>query len=340
MAESGYNMECAHPMSLPDPEGKSGKDRITVPCGNCGQCLSNKRNDWSFRLKEEWRDSLTSYFVTFTYNDHNIPKIDIPFGDNDTLTLSVLNKEDIQLFFKRLRKRQEKAKKVSMSEIINKVYRDEWKPIKYYLVGEYGPKTYRPHYHALIFNLYPELVTVLDRRINEETGEINVQCELTNIWNKGFTEIGSVTPGSIHYVTKYFLTKYSDDPLMQTLHEISPQFTLMSRGGKKRKDGTQQHGIGYSYIDRAESFHKADITAFTVISDGYRQNLPRYYREKIYGNNVPAMVEHRLKIKKHYGEIEEKKLRKLGSKYIYLKSENLRKNSELILNQAKKTAKL
>jgi hypothetical protein len=327
-------MECAHPMTIPRPGGKGTHDLITVPCGNCGQCLSNRKNAWVIRLKEEWRSSLTSYFITFTYNEHNLPKKSFFIGDNEKITFSVLNKEDIQLFMKRLRKRQEKEATRSMTEYMKNIKVNEWKPIKYFIVGEYGPKTYRPHYHGLLFNVYPELVRVLERRkserLNVETGEIEtfpeVKCELTDIWNKGYTDIGSVSLDSIRYVMKYFLTRISEDPMMQTLHEISPQFSLMSRGGKNGK------GVGYSYLDRIGDFHINDPTQFNYVSDGFIQNLPRYYREKIYTDGDRQRNQERQQ--KLYFEKERKLIDKKGKKYIYQKAVALEKQSQLILKNA------
>lgn len=64
-----------------------------------------------------------SVFVTLTYRDEHLP----PGGN--------LSTEHTQLFLKRLRKMIAPAK------------------CRYFLVGEYGPETFRPHYHASIFGV-------------------------------------------------------------------------------------------------------------------------------------------------------------------------------------------
>lgn len=56
--------------------------------------------------------------------------------------LSYTSKRDAQLFLKRVRKNLSK-------------YSDE--KIRYYIVSEYGPKTFRAHYHVLFF--YDEVKT-------------------------------------------------------------------------------------------------------------------------------------------------------------------------------------
>lgn len=108
-------MRCFQPLRIARKE----TGEITyVACGKCAACLSRKRADWSFRIREELKDSKSAFFVTLTYAGLE-PKFD---------------KRHIQLFFKSLRNE------------------NEWK-IKYFLVSEYGSNTHRPHYHAIIFNI-------------------------------------------------------------------------------------------------------------------------------------------------------------------------------------------
>lgn len=106
-------MICRHQILL-----KSG---LIVPCGKCPTCLANQRQEWVFRLKQEYLSSVFSIFVTITYNDENLPK-----------DLSV-NKKDIQDFHKRLRKHFPPG------------------DLRFYVVSEYGDHTFRPHYHGLYF---------------------------------------------------------------------------------------------------------------------------------------------------------------------------------------------
>lgn len=115
-------MRCGNLKYIPDVG-------VRVPCGKCLACLSNKRNDWIFRLQQEFRASRNgALFVTLTYDWKHLPK------DGS------LNKRDLQLFFKRLRQR------------------DYGTRLRYYAVGEYGTKGNRPHYHILLFNADERLV--------------------------------------------------------------------------------------------------------------------------------------------------------------------------------------
>lgn len=94
-----------------------------VPCGRCPLCMSKKRNDWLFRLKQTLKYSTDAYFITLTYSPENLPA----FGDNGL--------HQVQKFLKRFRKNHSLPK-----------------DFKYYLISELGGKFGRLHYHALFFN--------------------------------------------------------------------------------------------------------------------------------------------------------------------------------------------
>lgn len=143
---------------------------MVVPCGKCFACLANQRQEWIFRLQQEFLVSNFSIFVTLTYNDDSLP--------ND---LSV-NKRDIQLFHKRLRKHFPS------------------KDMRFYLVSEYGENgTLRPHYHGLYF-----FKGIYDKKFIYDVFE--------NSWNKGFVSFGDVEEGSIVYCTKYCLKHTTTPP--------------------------------------------------------------------------------------------------------------------------------
>ena len=120
-------MRCICPKSIIDPRYHDPKRRLSVPCGKCYACLSRRRQDWVFRLKQEFRNYPEACFVTLTYDDENLPLA----GDG----VPVVFKRDVQLSLKRLRK--------SLNG----------KKIRYFCVSEYGNDFLRPHYHAIIYNL-------------------------------------------------------------------------------------------------------------------------------------------------------------------------------------------
>lgn len=217
-------MQCLSPSSIRRPGQADARDRITIPCGKCAACLSNRRSDWAVRLEQEFRVSENAHFLTLTYSDEHLC-----FGAISEF--ATLVRSDIQLFMKRLRKRCDSK-------------------LKYYVAGEYGSRTYRPHYHAIIFNL----------------PDNNVEL-LLKTWQKGNVHVGTVTPASIRYTLKYMLqanhSSYSN--------EVQKPFSLMSKN------------LGISYISKRFEWHRADISrSYVQVEGGKKVRLPRYYRDKLY----------------------------------------------------------
>lgn len=159
---------------------KNEEYALSVPCGKCLACLSNKREEWIFRLEQEFKYSKSALFVTLTYNDWHLP------GDRS------LRKRDVQLYMKRLRKK------------------DGTNKIRYFAVGEYGEISGRPHYHLLLFNC-----------LEEHVRSCWVDSKDKAI---GIVHVGKVTQASIAYCTKYIIQK----PDFDELERLRP-FTLMSR---------------------------------------------------------------------------------------------------------------
>lgn len=174
--------------------GHISRQGLTVPCGKCHLCRKKRASNWAFRLEQEDRVSSCSLFVTLTYDDQYLPLIDECDDDgviNPYANTPTLFKDDLQLFFKRLRKKT-KAR------------------IKYYACGEYGTATKRPHYHAIIFNADED--DILDAWCDDSTPMGNVF-------------FGKADSAAIRYVSNY-LQKSSGDFPPGTV----PEFALMSLG--------------------------------------------------------------------------------------------------------------
>lgn len=141
-----------------------------------------------------------SCFVTLTYDEKNLPK-------EQNLEIS-----HAQKWLKRLRKQLSPEK------------------IRYFLVGEYGDETQRPHYHAAIFGLDPVY-----------TGQASDTSQLINkTWGKGNTMVGTLTTQSASYIAGYVTKKLTNknDPFVQKkLAGRNPEFARMSLGGKNKSGG-------------------------------------------------------------------------------------------------------
>lgn len=190
-------------------------EKILVCCGKCAACRASKASQHSLQCKLENKCHAYTYFVTLTYNQDFIPRL-IPVAvqgtkgtvfdfvsvcdrlDEQGLVYATLDYtypqvqqlaekckldgqfgylslREIQLFMKRLRKHLKK-------------YTDE--RVRYYAVGEYGPKSLRPHYHLLLW---------FDRR---ETSEVLESC-INQSWKFGITDIQAVQRDASQYVAGY-----------------------------------------------------------------------------------------------------------------------------------------
>lgn len=226
-------MQCLEPLSIRRPNGKGAADRITVPCGQCAACQTNRRNEWSIRLQQELRDSCSAQFVTLTYSDDNIPIREVVDQETgDVRYVPVVLKDEMQRYMKRLRKLLKHVK------------------FRYYLVGEYGTHTCRPHYHILGFGVPSDMI----------------DCYAAAWQDKGHIKIGSVTEQSIMYVSKYHVNK-TNYP-----EGAEPSFVLMSRNP----------GIGYQYVDRMYDYHNPYNDRTYYPDNGSKRRLPRYYKERLW----------------------------------------------------------
>lgn len=137
---------------------------------------------WYVRIKEQVKSATSAVFVTLTYDESSLP--------HDLEGNACVSKKDVQLFFKRLRKKEPYSR------------------IWYFLCSEYGPETLRPHYHFILGNCQ----------------------ELSNIekaWPFGFVTIGELNDNRIKYVAKYMITKaFAPDYLVPTFSLCSKRIGL------------------------------------------------------------------------------------------------------------------
>lgn len=233
-------MLCTSPF-VRDPTGKIFKaslltgerelalSGIPFPCGQCLACRINRRRLWTHRLLLESYLHQDSCFITLTYADEYIPE-----GAS-------LSKRHLQLFLKRLRKACGTQR------------------LRYYAVGEYGTRTHRPHYHAIVYGL-----SLLD-------GE-----KVARAWPYGLVHVAECNQHTIQYVAGYVTKKFvkRDDPRLR-------EFSTMSR----------KPGLGYGALDQLVTLCKDERYAHLFewcedIPDGLRHGsklmpFDRYLRDKL-----------------------------------------------------------
>jgi len=158
------------------------KENLSFGCGQCTHCRINKVREWQGRLLLEQSHTKTeSAFVTLTYDDEHLPNP--PHVD----------KRHVVLFLKQLR------------NISGRKFR-------YYAVGEYGDQSWRPHYHLIVFGLFPS------------EGDL-----VQKAWRKGFVYMGQCSEHSASYVASY-LIKRMTKPKDARLLGRTPEFSLKSQG--------------------------------------------------------------------------------------------------------------
>lgn len=262
------------------------------PCGKCIECISRKRNDWSIRLQKhlETMDSNHScYFATLTYDEDNVPWIWVNRIGNDYVYCRSLCKLDVQRFMKRFR-----------INIVRKYGNQE--KVKFFLCGEYGPTTQRPHYHIIVFN-FPNVG--------------DCAFELQKAWIYG--EVRRVSPlvnDQCHYATKYMLCesfkphRFCTEPfklmskgLGSVINEIDRDFIRRFYGGfdpyeisslALSIDWKKFNGVfdTASIRDRSPEFDwetfdfVCNACCDKIVINGHCFNIPRYNRNKIYPPEV------------------------------------------------------
>lgn len=233
---------------------------LELPCSRCIGCKLDRARAWSIRITHEAQLYDSNVFVTFTYSDDSLPR-----------SLS-LEYPDFAGFMKRLRRRLRGVTQVT----------DGRKPIRFFVSGEYGGRTRRPHWHAILFNTrFPDQVRLVNGTYRSTV------CE--ELWNRGNVVIGDVTPRSAAYVAGYTLKKvhgqraaahYEDVVDVNTgeLHSRRPEFVVMSR----------RPGIGSWWYDR----YGGDVFPHDrAVMEGKCYKVPRYYWNRFESEANPFLVE-------------------------------------------------
>lgn len=212
-----------------------------VGCGSCLGCRADQAKQWAHRLTHEARSHEDAYFLTLTYDEEHLPR-------NGSLA-----PEHLQGFFKRLRRHYSGRR------------------ISYYSCGEYGERTDRPHYHAVLCGA-PFLDR--DRLPDRASGPVWTSPTLTEKWPYGLHEFTPVSHAAAAYVAGYVRkkirsrfdqTRYTRvDPETGELVELEPEFSRMSR----------RPAIGRTWI---EKYWRDVYPRDFVVIEGREHRPPRYY---------------------------------------------------------------
>lgn len=271
-------MKCLTPYYVRAPSVWKGVgfNWLPVPCGRCALCCANRRREWTFRLSEEMLTADYTAFATLTYDEQHLP-----VTDTDELSdIPTLKYEDVQLFLKRFRKR--------LSQLsIN---------LRYFICGEYGSNTYRPHYHCMFFF-----------RSDIPNNVINNCVLFPKLFRDSWT-LGNITDfqqaksnGSLGYCSKY-VNKFFDVKLLET---------------QAVEKSLKSQLIGRDYITRMKKWHLEDPENRKYANfDGYKISLPRTFRQKIFETSKDKKsVEEIEKIYRDMVDLETQRINKLKAQH-------------------------
>ena len=269
-------MPCYRPLDAYIAPGKTenGKQKITfkrsegykdikLPCGQCIGCKLIRSIHWAVRCEHEISYHDSNCFITLTYDDIHLP------SDYS------LNKWHMEKFWKKLRKAIAPKK------------------IRYFMCGEYGDESWRPHYHAIIFGYdFPDKMRVQSQEVQNP---YYLSEQLSELWHYGNHMIANATFETAAYVARYCTKKITGDladehysreiidfdeltgevkSFIQT--KLQPEFATMSR----------RPGIGQNWYN---DFKTDCYPSSFLIHNGHKVAIPKYY-DKLLEREDEAML--------------------------------------------------
>lgn len=217
-------MTCYSPTRAWQPEGggplvfSERKDHreLKISCGWCIGCRIEKQEGWAIRCYAESLTTDPNWFITLTYDDEHYP------------LHGSLNLRHMQLFNKQVRKKHG--------------------PFRFFMAGEYGDKTQRPHYHMLAFGLNIDDLCKCNSVYAKQ--DVYTSESLRQLWGRGNVSVGTVTMASARYCTSYIMKKWQGDgaeehyerldPATGEIISVTPEFCTMSR----------RPGIGAKFLQK------------------------------------------------------------------------------------------
>ena len=253
---------------------------LQLPCGHCESCIEKRTRSWAARCVLEAAQYSENCFLTLTYNEQCLPK-------------GGLCKKDFQKFIKRLREKTGKK-------------------IRYFGCGEYGEHTYRPHYHLIVFNWFPDDAKFL--KPSKYGGWLWTSKMLSEIWPFGISSVGEVTFASCGYVARYCMKKLAKP-------EDRSEFCLMSKKPGVGEAFVREHlseiydtdkiylqdatVTPFRYFDKV--FEAVDPKAFELVKNERISNA----RLSIASDMLRFGFDHVEKLYQHQGIIKESKMNRL-----------------------------
>lgn len=250
---------------------------LILPCGKCLLCIQSHRRMWACRCINEAHISNGGMFLTLTCSDESQVRT-FPNGS--------LDHRPWQLFVKRLRKHL-----VSYCEPVSDGY-----PLRFFMCGEYGEKSHRPHYHALIFGWrFRDPCWVGRSRSGGDLFTSPYLDELRYDPKSGQEIFGKVSnfadmsPYDISYTVGYIDKKLGRaNPRIYEKENLKPEYICMSR----------RPAIGFDWLKKYHhdvwKFYQDTLLGESVwATSDFKYAVPRYYfdKAKISGLLLPSQCD-------------------------------------------------
>lgn len=225
-------------------------DIVQVPCGCCDECLAERSRHWAERCALEAKKSKNNYFVTLTYNDDQVPQEGVS-------TKALSN------FMRKLRKFFPGVK------------------IRFFGCGEYGGKTFRPHYHVILFNCpLDDLSEVFleeknGRLVAHRIGELDYRCLYSDKIHQAWDRKGNISVALFSFATACYVAQYVTKKSTRDLKKFYKMFSC----NREFVQMSRRPGIG------GDSLDDADYTNDCIICPGdgkaHVTCIPRYFDKLI-----------------------------------------------------------
>jgi hypothetical protein len=286
-----YDMPCYYPQKgFMYVKAKYGKGLVKKPCmrpcGQCRGCRLEQSRQWALRSVHEAQLNEDNSFITLTFRCKKTCPAWIYHHDEKgryipgTKCIYSVDKRDMQLFFKRLRK-----------------YYGNYS-FRYLACGEYGENLGRRHYHAIIFGIDFKDKEIIHQaryksyknRFTKSTGDNTLYKSeiLGKLWKEGFHTIGDVTFESCGYVARYCMKKITGPQAAWHYNGRKPEFALMSKG------------LGKDWYKK----YKTDLYPKDFVTcRGIKMQPPKYYDRLLEKEDPKLFNEIKMERRKHVSDI-------------------------------------
>jgi len=248
MYEDIHFTNCEHPRLI---RNRYSGEFLYVSCGTCAVCRNRKSAILQQRLTSEIEQHLYNFFFTLTYDDEFLPTahfhvyhdciavlgvnrvkynadrtyqsyyeedfdyVSVPIeevSDNEIDWLKrtsshrhgIVNRHDVICFIKRL------------NIYFRRKYGILQNAFRFFVASEYGPSTFRPHYHGVLST---------DQALVAK----NLYAAICACWKNGYIDFSAINSSSkcLSYITKYVSSDSCYPKIFGT--KISKPFVLYSR---------------------------------------------------------------------------------------------------------------